>query len=114
MRALAQQEITFRRGHTLISQLVAAGEGTASINSYAYRSERIRRDGAPIKWVAVEPVVANLLSSLWVWTRPILTQRDSLSISPRQKKDRRLLVRGFSEFQLIRMSRPTRRVLPGE
>lgn len=61
MRALAQQEITFRRGHTLISQLVAAGEGAASINSYAYRSERIRRDGAPIKWVAVEPVVANLL-----------------------------------------------------
>ena len=61
MRALAQQEITFRRGHTLISQLVAAGEGAASINSYAYRSERIRRDGAPIKWVAAEPVVANLL-----------------------------------------------------
>ena len=61
MRALAQQEITFRRGHTLISQLVAAGEGAASINSYAYRSERIKRDGAPIGWVPVEPVVANLL-----------------------------------------------------
>ena len=61
MRALAQQEITFRRGHTLISQLVAAGEGAASINSYAYRSERIKRDGGPIGWVAVEPVVANLL-----------------------------------------------------
>lgn len=61
MRALAEQEITFRRGHTLISQLVAAGEGAASINSYAYRSERIKRDGAPIGWVPVEPVVANLL-----------------------------------------------------
>jgi iron(III) transport system substrate-binding protein len=61
MRALAQQEITFRRGHTLISQLVAAGEGAASINSYAYRSERIKRHGGPIAWVAVEPVVANLL-----------------------------------------------------
>ena len=61
MRALAKQEITFRRGHTLISQLVAAGEGAASINSYAYRSERMRRDGAPIQWVAVDPVVANLL-----------------------------------------------------
>jgi iron(III) transport system substrate-binding protein len=61
MRALAQQEITFRRGHTLISQLVAAGEGAISVNSYAYRTERMKGDGAPIAWVAVEPVVANLL-----------------------------------------------------
>ena len=61
MRDLAQQDIIFRRGHTLILQLIAAGEAAASVNSYAYRAERMKQAGAPLQWVAVEPVVANLL-----------------------------------------------------
>ncbi|MBI4523265.1 MAG: extracellular solute-binding protein [Deltaproteobacteria bacterium] len=61
MRGLANQNIIFRRGHTLILQLVAAGEAAASVNSYAYRAERLKQDGAPVRWVGVEPIVANLL-----------------------------------------------------
>jgi len=61
MRALAAQGVVTRRGHTLVLQLLAAGEGAAAVNSYAYRAERMRHEGAPVQWVAVEPVVANLL-----------------------------------------------------
>lgn len=61
MRGLANQNIIVRRGHTLILQLVAAGEAAVAVNSYAYRAERLKHDGAPIQWVGVEPIVANLL-----------------------------------------------------
>lgn len=61
MRGLANQNIIMRRGHTLILQLVAAGEAAVAVNSYAYRAERLKLDGAPVHWVGVEPIVANLL-----------------------------------------------------
>ncbi len=61
MRKLAGQEITFRRGRTLIVQLLAAGEFAIAVNSYAYRVERMKDQGAPVDWTPVEPVVANIL-----------------------------------------------------
>jgi len=55
-RALAQQQIHWRKGHTLISQLIAAGEFPVGI-VYAHRIESMKKAGAPIEWVkTVNPV----------------------------------------------------------
>jgi len=48
-RALAQQEVQWRKGHTLISQLIAAGEFPVGI-VYAHRIESMKKAGAPVEW----------------------------------------------------------------
>ena len=63
MRALAKQQIQWRKGHTLISQLIAAGEFPLGV-IYAHRIEEMKQRGAPIDWVnTVDPVVATLNSA---------------------------------------------------
>ena len=63
MRALAKQEIQWRKGHTLIAQLMAAGEFPLGV-IYAHRIEEMKQRGAPIEWVnTVNPVVATLNSA---------------------------------------------------
>ena len=60
MRALAKQQIQWRKGHTLIAQLMAAGEFPLGV-IYAHRIEEMKQRGAPIEWVnTVNPVVATL------------------------------------------------------
>src|SRR5262249_21346005 len=62
MRALAKQQIQWRKGHTLIAQLIAAGEFSLGV-VYAHRIEEMKQRGAPIEWVnTVDPVVATLNS----------------------------------------------------
>ena len=59
-RALAQQQIHWHKGHTLISQLIAAGEFPVGI-VYAHRIESMKKAGAPIDWVkTVNPVFVAL------------------------------------------------------
>src|SRR5437870_887430 len=63
MRALAKQEIQWRKGHTLIAQLVSAGEFPLGI-IYVHRIEEMKQRGAPIEWVnTVNPVVVTLNSA---------------------------------------------------
>ena len=62
MQALARQQIQWRRGHTLMAQLMAAGEFPLAI-VYADNAEALRRKGAPLDWVnTVDPVVASVHS----------------------------------------------------
>ena len=58
MRKLAAQNITFRVGHTLLAQLVAAGEFKIGVGLYSPRIERMKSTGAPIEWVRAKPVIA--------------------------------------------------------
>lgn len=60
MRGLAAQEIQMRRGRTLITQLLLAGEFDLQITAYWYRVHLLRKSGAPVDWVAVEPVIVAL------------------------------------------------------
>ncbi len=63
MRALARQNIDWRKGHTLITQMMAAGEFPVSI-VYAHRIEGMKRKGAPVEWVStVNPIVVTLNSA---------------------------------------------------
>lgn len=51
MRRLAKQDLQMRKGHTLLAQLVAAGEVAMAVVVYANRVERMKSRGAPIDWV---------------------------------------------------------------
>ena len=57
LRKLATQEIQFRVGHTLIQTLAAAGERPIVVVAFANGVERLKKDRAPIDWVAVEPII---------------------------------------------------------
>jgi len=56
MRKLAKQDLKFRRGHTLLNQLLIAGEFPVVIMSYGYKVEYYKSKRAPLEWVADEPV----------------------------------------------------------
>ncbi len=56
MKALAAQNPNMRSGHTLILQLVAAGEFPVSVVAYGYAVEEMKLKGAPLDWAADEPV----------------------------------------------------------
>jgi iron(III) transport system substrate-binding protein len=57
LRRLATQEIQFRVGHTLIQTLAAAGERPIVVVAFANGVERLKKDGAPIDWVAADPII---------------------------------------------------------
>jgi iron(III) transport system substrate-binding protein len=62
MQGLAKQDIGWRKGHSLLAQLVAAGEFSASL-LYAHRTQLTKDRGAPIEWVKTsKPIVVSLNS----------------------------------------------------
>ena len=54
-RKLAQMKPQIRTGHTLIAELVAAGEIPLAATIYNHNAERLLVKGAPIKWKALKP-----------------------------------------------------------
>lgn len=54
-RKLAQQKPQIRTGHTLMAELVAAGEIPLVATIYNHNAERLLVNGAPIKWKALNP-----------------------------------------------------------
>jgi iron(III) transport system substrate-binding protein len=60
MRRFAQQQPQARTGRTLIAQLVAAGEFKASVTVYSQSYEILKASGAPVEWVAPDPVYASV------------------------------------------------------
>ena len=63
MQRLAKQNYVIRHGHTLMTQLVAAGEYPAAVIVYGPQTQSTRNAGAPIDWHALNPTVsgANLM-----------------------------------------------------
>jgi len=60
MRALRKQDIQIRSGHTLIAQLMAAGEFAMGM-VLAHRIEKMKEQGAPVEWVTtLDPITASL------------------------------------------------------
>ena len=51
MKKFAGQNLQMRKGHTLLAQLVAAGETAIATVVYSNRVERMKGSGAPIDWV---------------------------------------------------------------
>ena len=59
MKKLAAQKPDFRRGHTLMLQIVAAGEYPVNIMSYGHNVEFMKSKGAPIDWSVDQPVTVT-------------------------------------------------------
>jgi iron(III) transport system substrate-binding protein len=50
-----------RTGHTLLTQLVSAGEVPVGLTVYSSGVTSAKRAGAPIEWAPIEPVIAQPL-----------------------------------------------------
>lgn len=59
MRELAKLA-QLRSGRTLVAQLVAAGEFKGALTAYSQTFEVLKPAGAPVDWVYVNPVFANI------------------------------------------------------
>jgi iron(III) transport system substrate-binding protein len=55
-RSLAAQQLEWRKGHSLIGQLIAAGEFPIGVEMQAGSVERLKAQGAPLDWVALDGV----------------------------------------------------------
>jgi iron(III) transport system substrate-binding protein len=58
-RSLAQMKPDVRKGHILLAELIAAGEIPVGLTVYNSNAESLKRRGAPIDWLPVEPVVGR-------------------------------------------------------
>jgi iron(III) transport system substrate-binding protein len=58
-RKLAAMKPDMRKGHILLAQLVATGEIPVALTAYHSNAESLKRKGAPIDWVPMQPVVAR-------------------------------------------------------
>ena len=59
MRGLAAQRPQIRTGHTLLAQLIGAGEFALAPTIRVHQAETMRLKGAPIEWTAIEPLAPN-------------------------------------------------------
>ena len=57
-KIVATNGISVRRGHTLLSNLVVAGEVPLALNVYGYRVTALKKSGAPIDGVVLPPAFA--------------------------------------------------------
>jgi iron(III) transport system substrate-binding protein len=56
---MAGNGVSVRQGHTLLNNLVIAGEVPLALNIYNYMPEQAKKKGAPVDWFALEPAIAR-------------------------------------------------------
>jgi iron(III) transport system substrate-binding protein len=54
----ANNGFSVRKGHTLLANLVVAGEVPLALTVFNYTAEQLKRRGAPLDWFALAPVVS--------------------------------------------------------
>src|SRR5438094_9721355 len=57
MKKLAAQQIQWRKGHSLIGQLMAAGEFPLAAELQVHTVERVKAQGGPVEWSTLEGVI---------------------------------------------------------
>jgi iron(III) transport system substrate-binding protein len=60
---VATNGMSVRKGHTLLTNLVASGEVPVALTVYSYKAEQLKNDGAPLDWFALPPIVARFNGS---------------------------------------------------
>lgn len=60
MQALAKQNVAIRGGRSLVTQLMSAGEFDLQIVAYWYRPHLMKKQGAPVDWIGIEPAIVAL------------------------------------------------------
>lgn len=60
MRGLAKQDLSFRPGRTLITQVLASGEAPLAVNNYDHLVQSAKKLGAPVESLPVNPVISRV------------------------------------------------------
>lgn len=56
---VATNGVSVRKGHTLLTQLVASGEVPLALTVYNYKAEQLKSKGAPIDWFVIGTAIAR-------------------------------------------------------
>lgn len=56
---VATNGISVRKGHTLLTNLVASGEVPLALTVYNYKAEQMKNKGAPLEWFTIAPAIAR-------------------------------------------------------
>lgn len=56
---VATNGISLRKGHSLLTSLVASGEVPLALSVYSWNPDQLKQKGAPIEGLLIEPVVAQ-------------------------------------------------------
>ncbi len=56
---VASNGLSVRKGHTLLANLVAAGEVPLALTVYGFSAEQIKKKGASLDWFIIPPLVAR-------------------------------------------------------
>jgi iron(III) transport system substrate-binding protein len=56
---VATNGISVRKGHTLLTNLVASGEVPFALTVYNFTAEQLKQKGAPLAWYVMQPAVAR-------------------------------------------------------
>ena len=55
---VAKNRVSVRKGHSLLANLVVAGEVPLALTVYQFTAEQLRASGAPVDWFAIPPAMA--------------------------------------------------------
>ena len=56
---VTQNGMSVRRGHTLLTNLVASGEVPFALTVYNFTAEQVKQKGAPLDWFVLPPAIAR-------------------------------------------------------
>jgi iron(III) transport system substrate-binding protein len=56
---VATNGLSVRKGHSLLTNLVAAGEVPLALTAYDFLAEQAKRKGAPLDWFVIPPAIAR-------------------------------------------------------
>ena len=56
---VAANGLSVRRGHTLLTNMVAAGEVPFALTVYNFTAEQLKQKGAPLDWFVIPPAIAR-------------------------------------------------------
>ncbi|MEN3365226.1 MAG: iron(III) transport system substrate-binding protein [Burkholderiales bacterium] len=56
---VATNGLSVRKGHTLLTNLVASGEVPMALTVYNYKAEQLKQKGAPLDWFTIAPAIAR-------------------------------------------------------
>jgi iron(III) transport system substrate-binding protein len=57
---MATNGISVRKGHSVLNNLVAAGEVPLALNDYVFLAEQSKRKGSPVDWFVLAPAIARV------------------------------------------------------
>ena len=58
-KLVATNGLSVRKGHTLLTNMVASGEVPLALTVYNFTAEQMKQKGAPIEWFVLDPAVAR-------------------------------------------------------